>query len=140
MKTFVLRWNPDISSYKIDDYCNDCEMYVGGFELNWSIFDWKDAHEGDRYIMTRVGDGPNGVVWLGTFLSDPYEDEDWAGTCKKRYYVDIDVCVYSDADDPLINVEELEALIPDVDWRKGHSDQVLHEEQALKLESFFNWM
>ncbi len=45
----------------------------------------------DDYIMVRVGEGPNGMVNHGEFLSDSYEGDDWAGTTKKRHYVDISI-------------------------------------------------
>lgn len=137
-KTYLLRWNPAISSFKIEHYLDAIKNYPEGFCTNWSVYEWEDAHKGDRFYMVRVGDGNTGVVYLGEFLSEPYEGEDWAGMGKKRYYVDID-CMYATHPDerPLLTTEELQAAIPEIDWTKGHSGQLLTDEQAEKLNNLW---
>jgi len=45
--------------------------------------------KGDLFYMLRVGGDNDGIVFQGDFISEPYEDKDWAGTTKKRHYVDI---------------------------------------------------
>ena len=85
MNTFLLLWNPAISSYTIDrceeefdfkeatlgDFIDD-EQYFS-WDLNWSIMEWEKAHKGDRFFMLRVGEGqPNGIVMSGRFSSNPY--------------------------------------------------------------------
>ncbi len=89
--------------------------------------------------MVRVGDGPNGVVYHGVFLSEPYEGKDWAGTSKKLHYVDISIESPSDPDHPAISVEQLEAVLPEIDWRKGHSGQLLTDEQEEKFWENFSF-
>ena len=91
MSTYVMRWNPAISSTKIEEIWDTIKKSPNGFYGNWSIYELEKASVDDEYIMVRVGDGPCGVVWLGYFNSEPYQDEDWAGTDKKRYYVDISI-------------------------------------------------
>lgn len=130
---FVMRWNPGISNVKIDDIRAILEECPDGFGYDWSIYEWEDAHDGDTYIMVRVGEGPNGVVFHGEFLSEPWEGKDWAGTAKKRYYVDISVEHPCDPDQPCITVEELETAIPEIEWRRGHSGEKLTEEQEFKI-------
>ena len=51
-----------------------------------------------------------------------------------RHYVDI-TCEDALAPDlrPYATIEELEEAIPEIDWRKGHSGQLLTEEQAEKI-------
>jgi len=57
---------------------------------------------------------------------------------KKRYYVDIECHDASDADGaPRISVEELEKALPDIDWRKGHSGQMLSDDDASILKQLF---
>lgn len=132
-----MRWNPGISSSKIDDFREAREKWPEGFCGNWSIYEWEDAHEDDEYIMVRVGEGPNGVVYHGRFLSEPHEGDDWAGTAKKRRYVDITIEHPCDPDKPMITIDQLEAVLPEIEWRKGHSGERLTEEQEQKFWNAF---
>lgn len=139
-KTYLLRWNPTISSFKLDDYRDVLSKYPGGFSgLNWSVYEWEKAHKGDHYYMLRTGDDKAGIVFRGVFTSDPYPGEDWAGNGKQRYYMDMDSydCVPADVQSP-IGIEELEKAVPDIDWRRGHSGQLLSEEDADKLDELWN--
>lgn len=135
MSTYVMRWNPAISSSRIADYNQARALYPDGFMCNWSIYDWQEAKQGDKYIMIRVGAGTNGVVYHGVFLSDPYEGSDWAGTSTPRHYVDISIEHPCHPDEPCITIEELEAAIPEVVWRRGHSGEKLTAEQAQIIEA-----
>lgn len=105
-KTFILRWNPTISSFKLEHYRKACS-YPNGCSTNWSIYEWEKAKKGDCFYMERLGDEGRGIVFRGEFTSDPYLGEDWAGISKKRYYVNIDCFDASPADgQPHITVEE----------------------------------
>lgn len=135
-----MRWNPGISSSKIDDFRKAMKKWPQGFCYNWSIYEWEQAQEGDEYYMIRVWEGPCGLVYHGRFISDPYEDNDWAGTSKKRHYVDITVENPCDPDNPYIPIEKLEAAIPEIEWRRGHSGQLITDEQAEKLSDLICWL
>ena len=139
-KTYLLRWNPAISSYTLNDYRNDMEEYPDGFRSNWSIYEWEEAHKGDRFFMLRTGDDKAGIVYRGEFLCDPYEGDDWAGQeGKKRQYIDIGCYDFIPADNQSpIDIELLEKEIPEIDWRKGHSGELLSEEIAEKLNDLWN--
>lgn len=139
MKTYIMRWNPGISSSKIEDFREALKKWPNGFCGDWSIYDWEDAHEGDEYYMVRVGDGPNGVVHVGHFLREPYEGNDWAGTAKKRHYVDISIEHPCDPDEPMISIENLQSVLPEIEWRRGHSGELLTEEQAERLHKVFRF-
>ena len=132
-----MRWNPGISSGKIEDFRKARERWPDGFCWNWSIYEWEDAHMDDEYIMVCVGEGSNGIVYHGRFLSEPYEGDDWAGTAKKRHYVDITIEDSCDPDAPMITIEQLEAVLPEIEWRKGHSGERLTDEQEKKFWSSF---
>ena len=139
-KTYLLRWNPTISSFKLDDYRDVLSKYPGGFSgMNWSVYEWEKAHKGDHYYMLRTGDDKAGIVFRGVFTSDPYPGEDWAGNGKQRYYMDMDCydCVPAD-EQSAITIETLEKSIPSIDWRRGHSGQLLSEEDADKLDKLWN--
>lgn len=139
-KTYLLRWNPTISSFKLDDYRDVLSKYPDGFSgLNWSVYEWEEAHKGDHFYMLRTGDDKAGIVFRGVFISDPYPGEDWAGNGKQRYYMDMDCykCVPADQNPP-INIELLEKEITEIDWRKGHSGELLSKEQADRLDEMWN--
>lgn len=134
-----MRWNPAISSSKIDAFQAAREKWPDGFLGDWSIYEWENADMGDEYIMVRVGDGPNGVVFHGVFRSEPYEGGDWAGTGKKRHYVDITIDDPCDPDEPMISVEQLEAVLPEIEWRRGHSGQLMSEDQEKRFWKAFSF-
>ena len=77
-------------------------------------------------------------MYHGTFLSDPYEGDDWAGTGRKRYYVDISVEDPCDPDHPSITIDQMECAIPEIEWRYGHSGVLMTNEQAQKFWETFD--
>ena len=56
MKLYILRWNPNISSWTYDQHeymlQNILENDFGG--MNWSIYDFEDLEEGDYWILQQV--------------------------------------------------------------------------------------
>ena len=137
MKTYILFWNPAISSYKLDDF----QEKLGELEyndLNWSVWEHEKASCGDRFYMVRCGEGKTGICMSGYFASDPYKDEDWSGKGKETYYVDLDPDVMIHPDYRVIlTTEELSLSIPDFDWTGGHSGRLLEEGLAEKLEALW---
>ncbi len=136
--TYLLRWNPGISSFKLDNYRNAVVDYDGWFGMDWSVYEHENAHEGDHYYMLRTGEGNTGIVWRGVFTSDPYSGRDWAGTSRQRYYVDIECMEAAHPDHrPHMTILELQNAIPDIDWNRGHSGELLTEEQSRKLDELW---
>ena len=91
-RTYLMRWNPSISSFTEKDYEVSIEnMVYDMFRMNWSIYEWEEARRGDLFYMMRVGDDKAGIVFNGQFISDPYPGDDWAGSNRRRMYVDL-VC------------------------------------------------
>lgn len=139
-RTYLMRWNPAISSFKEEDYKGCLEDMVHGmFRMNWSIRDWEEARRGDMFYMLRSGDDKAGIVFCGQFISDPYPGEDWAGSNKRRMYVDM-ICIAPEEPDekPALSLERLSAAIPDYDWAKGHSGVLLPSDIAEKLVQLWN--
>lgn len=126
----LMRWNPAISSYKLDVYHRNCADFPYGFRIDWSVWDYQEVHAGDYFVMMRVGDYNPGIVFYGNIVSEPYADEDWAGTDKKRYYVMMDCFGFTPDDQPIISAEELQNEIPTIDWMHGHSGVLLPEQIA----------
>lgn len=139
MKTFILMWNPAISSYTWDRFKDDqkdmCEEGWGEGVGNWSVWDHEYAEEGDRFFMVKVGEGKTGIVMAGTFCSDPYEDEDWSGHGRQTFYLDLDIHEQVDPDKvDIITTDQLYNEIPGFEWKGGHSGRLLEQESADKLE------
>ena len=138
--TFLMRWNLEISNFKLNDYKELISQSAGYVSLNWSIHDWLNARVGDKVYMLRTGiDYPkSGLILKGTITSNPELGEDWAGQGKARYYVDFvcDDCVGT-MESPIILTTELEATIPSIDWRQGHSGELLSGEQTELLDELW---
>ena len=136
-KTYLLRWNPAISSFEEEDYKYCVANMKGGmFRMNWSIYEWEEARRGDYFYMMRVGDDKAGIVFAGQFLSDPYPGDDWAGSTKRRMYVDI-VCVnpVKPETQPSLSLEKLQQTIPTYEWAKGHSGALLTNVVVTELDA-----
>ena len=133
---YLMRWNPSISSFKEKDY-KACvaNMEFDMFRLNWSIYDWQEARRGDLFYMMRVGDDKAGIVFTGMLITDPYPADDWAGSTKRRMYVDM-VCFSPSkpGGKPRISLQQLESAIPSVEWAQGHSGELLSEDVVKQLE------
>jgi hypothetical protein len=134
-KKYLMRWNPSISSFTEKDF-EECiaNMVHGMFRMNWSINEWEEARRGDIFYMMRVGDDKAGIVFMGQFISDPYPGDDWAGSTKRRMYVDM-VCSNPTEPGamPSVSLNKLQEAIPAFEWSKGHSGVLLLNEIADKL-------
>ena len=136
MKTFILFWNPGISSYTIERLREDldAEQHVG----NWSVWEHKKAHKCDRFFMVRCGEGKTGICMSGFFSSEPYQDEDWSGKGREVYYMDLRADIVIDPDIlPILSTEILSQKIPSFDWSGGHSGRLLLAQKARKLEKLW---
>lgn len=136
--TFLLKWNPAISSYTMEHLDNDMAEWADGWwnnDFDWSVHEWQKAHEGDRFFMVRVGEGNTGVFAAGRFTSDPYKGEDWSGKGREVYYMQMEFeAVFHPERTAIISTEELERELPHLDWQKGHSGQMLNMEDGVRLE------
>ena len=133
MSTFVLKWNPEISSFKYPAYLSLLSDPYD-MHLNWSIHDWREMKDGDRVFFLRVGEKPQ-LLASGYVTNEPYQDEDWSGRGREVYYADFycDVACHPDYEH-VLTAEQLEKEIGDFDWRAGHSGVLLTEQQAEALE------
>ncbi len=136
-KTFIMRWNTDISNYKLSEFeeaMNDFDD--DGFYYDWSIWDYQKAHIGDRFYMIRTGEGNNGVVMRGSIIGTPYPDEDWSGKGRKVYYIRMSLShmIHPDKSPTLLTTEAMAAAVADFNWDNGHSGEMLSDEQAARLE------
>ena len=88
--------------------------------------------------MLRTGDEKAGIVFSGQFLSDPYPADDWAGSSKRRMYVDM-VCTnpVEPGAKPGLSLERLQGEIPAFDWAKGHSGVLLSDDVVKRLDEMW---
>ena len=137
MKTYILFWNPAISSCTMADYQEKlAEIEYGS--LNWSVYEHEAVSCGDRCFMVRCGEGGTGICMSGYFGTDPLKDEDWADESKERYYVEIDSDVMiNPVIGTILSTDELCREIPEFDWTGDHSDRVLEAPLAEKLEALW---
>ena len=139
-RTFIMRWNPEISNHKVVDFEESMECFFDhGFYYDWSIWDYNKVHIGDKFYMLKVGNGNTGIVMQGTIISKPYKDEDWSGKGRDVRYVRMDpeCMIHPDNKSLLITTEELDMAIPDIDWNHGHSGVRLTDKQAILLDSIW---
>ncbi len=144
-KTYILRWNPDISSFTRDAYAG-MTAKNNDFAMDWSIYDWQDAKLGDFFFMVRVGkeseaDGTAGIVFRGEIVTPPYLAPDWndgKGSRPFRHYVDISCrhCAPVDGK-PCISLAQLNEAIPEIDWGRGHSGVLLSPDVAARLSELW---
>ena len=137
-QTFILMWNPAFSN-SMENHIESIG-HIDDYSFNWSVYEWEKAKMGDRFYMLRVGEGNTGVVMSGIFTSQPYASQDWNPNrnSRKIYYMDMKPnFIVNPETQAIITTEQLQDAIPDFEWRKGHSGQLLSAEQAKKLEKLF---
>jgi hypothetical protein len=138
MATFILKWNPAISSFTSEDFALFRKQLPRNRDLNWSVWDYKKVKEGDDFYLLKVGEGTNGIVMKGHFSSGAWEGDDWSGKGRETYYCWLNVDYFVDDENkPMLTSEQLEEAIPDFDWQKGHSGLKLLKKQSSVLEKCF---
>lgn len=136
-KTFIMRWNTDISNYKLYEFEEAMDDFEeDGFYYDWSIWDYQKVHFGDKFFMIRTGEGKSGVVMRGTIIGTPYPDEDWSGKGRKVYYIRMSLShmIHPDKSPLLLTTEELSKKISGFNWEEGHSGMILDDATAMRLD------
>ncbi len=140
-KTFIMRWNTDISNYKLcefeeamDDFADDFFYY------EWSVWDYQKVHWGDKFYMIRTGKGKHGVVMRGTIIGLPYPDEDWSGKGRRVYYVRMRLShmIHPEKALLLLTTDDLGKAIPEFNWEEGHSGVILGDAMAKQLDGLWH--
>ena len=136
-KTFILMWNPAISSVTMDDHNDSVENMLTEY-FNWSVWDYNQAKIGDRFFLVRVGEGNTGIVMSGVFESNPYEAGDWNGKGRQTFYMDMKPNVILNPETtPMVATEDLKKAIPSFDWSGGHSGRLLNEDESKAIEALW---
>lgn len=139
-QTFIMRWNPEISNYKVVDFEHAMEDFRDdGFYYDWSIFDYRKVRVGDRFYMLKVGNGNTGIVMSGIIVSLPYKDEDWSGKGRDvRYVRMIPDCMVHPDNATIVSIQTLDKEMPGVNWNEGHSGVLLDGMQANKFDELWH--
>lgn len=136
-KTYVLMWNPEISSVRMEDF----RKMVGEMRtlrMNWSINEHEEARIGDRFYLVCCGGKHQGMVASGVLNSNPYRGEDWSGKGREVWYVDLTPNVMIDPySDEAVSLDELTITMPDFNWHGGHSGRLLSEEYAKSVNTLW---
>ena len=135
MNTFILRWNPAVSSYKMKHHKAICKnIESGNYFSDWSIHDWEKLEIGDAFILCQVGTKKDGIAAIGKFISKAYEKRKRRGDKTKAHYADEHLFYNIDRDkETLLSAENLEKEFPDIDWHGGHSGILLDTKTANAL-------
>ena len=136
--TFLLKWNPAISSYTMERLDSDLSEWAEGYwsdDFDWDVHQWQKARKGDRFFMVRVGEGNTGVFAAGRFTSEPFVANDWSGGDGKRHYMKMEFeAVFHPERVDIIATDFLEQELPNINWCGGHSGLLLDKEDAVRLE------
>lgn len=137
MNLFIIRWNPNISSYKKEDHLeliNHIKNNEQPTVFNWSIREYEKLHKDDMFILQQVGTDNDGIAMIGRFKDDCYEDDSWKNDGSKLYYADMWIMDAFDCDNenPL-PAKRYEELFPEIQWHGGHSGVVVEEDLDDKL-------
>lgn len=136
-RLFLMRWNPNISTYKRVDF----EFDFGRFERNenmkdmdWTIREWRSAERLDLYMMAQVGTENDGIIYGGYLESDPYQYEYEDGRIGRTRFVHISPLFMQRIEKKLIITSDyLSQRVPEIDWHGGHSGIELPVNIAEKL-------
>lgn len=141
MATFILKWNPAISSYKMIDYLRELDMLLSGgdVDMDWSIWDHDKIKKGDTVYMLKVGHGATGIIMKGTVTTPAWQGGDWSGRGRVTYYANFDpTCMISPDCAPILDSASLSSAMPDFDWRGGHSGLMVSAEYEQCLNSMWD--
>ncbi len=140
MKFFLLRWNPNISSWKDADFRKALAACRSGSDcvMNWSIREWSSLERGDWALLCRVGCGDDdGVVMAGRFTGTVFEEDSWRRDGTKCHYADVDMIFVNDPSiSGLFKAADMDIAASGIDWHGGHSGVILSPEEAEKTALF----
>ncbi len=78
MNCHLIRWNPNTSKYKLEDFASDFinSKFIDGLEnFSWELNKKENIETGDIWILLCVGTSTNGIAALGYFIDQT--DIDW---------------------------------------------------------------
>lgn len=117
MKTFIIEWNPQESSFGLEDFSHAISSMEFG-DLPWMFRRRCGIRSGDNFYLVKVGDGLEGIVMKGFFRTQPEAysgdaDGGFRTLLRPTFMVD----VRRNAN--IISKEMLRASLPTLPWGDG---------------------
>ena len=137
MNTFILRWNPNISSYKMEmhlEVVGHAKKMEFPDSFDWSVFEWQKVKDGDMVILLQVGTESDGIAMIGKIMGKPEADKSWRGDGSKAHYVYIEIFdAYIPSEFKDLLAENFENEFDKIKWHKGHSGELIDKATADRL-------
>ena len=138
-RTFILLWDPEVSSIKLNDYFYWMER-MRSEESNWSVTEIDKIRPGDQWFIVLCGNSDKpGIVASGLIDSNPWQGYDRSIKEREGYYCDIVPNVLANpvkAQFP--SIAELKYHMPDFEWGIGESGRLLPPQYAIILEELWH--
>ena len=114
MKTFIIEWNPQESSFGLEDFSHAISSMEFG-DLPWMFRRRCGIRSGDNFYLVKVGDGLEGIVMKGFFRTQPEAysgdaDGGFRTLLRPTFMVDVR------RNENLIRKEMLDDSLPDLPW------------------------
>lgn len=136
MNTFILRWNPAFSSYKMENHLELVSHVKKGqfpVHFDWSVREGERLKVNDMFILLQVGTDSDGIAMIGKFCSEAYEDDSWRKNGKTVHYAAMQIFDAFDlSKEKKLRAENFEKAIQ-INWHGGHSGELIKEEFAAAL-------
>ena len=137
MNTFILSWNPNISSYKMETHLevvSHAKMGNVPQRFDWSVQDWQKVKDGDMIVLLQVGTDSDGIAMIGKIKGKPEADESWREDGSKDHYVYIEIFdAYNPSEFKELLAENFENEFDKIKWHKGHSGELIDKATADRL-------
>lgn len=138
MSLYLLRWNPELSSYKLKNL-KELKKHVDNHEqpmdFNWSIDEWDELAKDDFFLMQQVGTKHDGICMIGKFKDCCYEGPSWKkGDNSRVHYADMWMMNILDCEKKnILSAKKYKKLFPEIKWDGGHSGIKLDNELGMRL-------
>lgn len=137
MNTYILRWNPAISSYKKKAHLNLISHLKKGqlpAQFDWSVREWENLKKDDFFILQQVGTESDGIAMIGKFAGQCEEGNSWRRDGTKVHYALMWIMNAFDCDKKnVLPGSRYEKLFPEIKWHGGSSGILVEEKIAEKL-------
>ena len=117
MKTFIIEWNPQESSFGLEDFSHAISSMEFG-DLPWMFRRRCGIRSGDNFYLVKVGDGLEGIVMKGFFRTQP---EAYSGDADGGFRTFLRPTFMIDVrrNENIIRKEMLSASLPALPWGDG---------------------
>lgn len=137
MNTYILRWNPTVSSYKKKSHLDLISHLKKGqvpSQFDWSVREWENLKKDDFFILQHVGTENDGIAMIGKFAGECEEGDSWRRDGTKVHYALMWIMETFDCDKKnVLPASRYEKLFPKIKWHGGHSGVLVEEKIGEKL-------